>query len=107
MHHRFEDSSVATAINVAFVLNEIAHDGGFDIIHDHNMFVGPLALRWATELASMPPALHTNHWSFFTTADTAKKGLPDYTPAWRALSQARRSYIVGVSDFQMKSAPAE
>ena len=106
MHTKFEESSVAAAGHLAFALNKIAEDGHYDVIHDHNMFVGPLVLHWATESTSMPPALHTIHGSFFTTADTMAKELPDYTPAWESFSRAHRTWVVGISNFQMKAAPS-
>jgi glycosyltransferase involved in cell wall biosynthesis len=107
MHSMFEHASTPAASHLLFALNKIAQDGEYDIIHDHNMWLGPLALRWATESVKMPPALHTNHWSFFTTDDTIAKGQPDYMPGWRELAQAGRVYVNGISDYQMQSAPNE
>lgn len=107
MQTEFKYSSVPAAGHVGLALNDIARDGHYDIIHDHNKSFGPLALQWATERPAMPPGLHTIHGAFFTTEDTIAKGHPDYTPHWRAFSQAKRAFVVGISDFQMHAAPSE
>jgi len=105
IHKQHYDSSPIDNAHVLYALNYIQeHKADFDIIHDHNPYTGPLALRWATELADMPPAVHTNHGPPFGSGDFDST-LPDNLPMWRQLGGGRRLYYIGISNALMKSAP--
>lgn len=93
--------------HMLFALDEIARQGDFDIIHDHNGFIGPMMLRWATEVPGMPPAIHTHHGPPFSTSITIGQGLPDNRPYWRQLASMKRLFIVGISETVMRPAPRE
>jgi glycosyltransferase involved in cell wall biosynthesis len=104
IHNPQYDSLPISIAHLLFALNRIREDGGFDIIHDHNGFVGPLALSHASR--DLPPTIHTLHGPPFTTPDRLKIGLPDNQPMWRQFA-TDRVYFVGISDALMKTAPAE
>src|SRR4029078_4544079 len=99
----YESAPVAIA-QVAYALNQI-RGAGFDIIHDHNVFVGPLALQWATQLKDMPPALHTLHGPPFSDVDEDDLTTPDNTLMWRQLGASKRLYYVGISKALTRAAP--
>jgi glycosyltransferase involved in cell wall biosynthesis len=66
IHKPMYESLPILAAHMLFSLDEIARQGDFDIIHDHNGFFGPALLRWVSEVPGMPPAIHTNHGPPFT-----------------------------------------
>ncbi len=101
MHRTLKEASVPAAGHLMWALNKIAKDGNFDIIHDHSVSLGPLALRWATELPAMPPALHTMHWPFSSN----NPALPDCTPLWEGLTEVKRVFVNGISNYQTSQAP--
>lgn len=93
--------------HLEFAMQKILEDGKFDIIHDHNGFIGPQMLKWATQDKSIPPAIHTHHGPPFTNQQMLDQGMPDNRPMWRALGSPKRSYLVGISSAMMESAPKE
>jgi glycosyltransferase involved in cell wall biosynthesis len=84
-------------------MNEIKRDGKFDVIHDHNGYLGPLALAYANDL---PPAIHTIHGPPMSTKQTMTEGLPDNRPMWDQFGEAERLWFVGISKALVKPAPA-
>lgn len=102
----YESTPVAVA-QVMFALNAVAKDGEYDIIHDHNGFLGPLALYWANRYKGLPPALHTHHGPPFSDRQRLKVGIPDNLPMWRQFENAKGFYLVGISSSLMKTAPKE
>lgn len=106
IHRPIYEASPVTTAHVMFALQEIRNDRRFDVIHDHNGFVGPLALNYFTQMSGTPPAIHTYHGPPFSTPKQLKKtGLPDNRDAWKHLSRANRLYVVGISQSLMKNAP--
>ncbi|HEV7952267.1 MAG TPA: glycosyltransferase, partial [Candidatus Saccharimonadales bacterium] len=84
----------------------IKEDGGFDIIHDHNGYIGPQLLAWASADPDIPPIVHTHHGPPFSTKEMLAQGLPDNRPFWEQMARHMgRSYIIGISDALMRSAP--
>jgi glycosyltransferase involved in cell wall biosynthesis len=89
-----------------FAINRIEADGHFDIIHDHNNFLGPQLLAQATRRTDMPPAIHTLHGPPFSNSAMLKQGLPDNKLFWDQLGRNMgQLYMVGISDTLMQSAP--
>lgn len=105
IHKPQYDSLPISIAHMLFALNRIVADGRFDIIHDHNGFIGPLALSRSNK--NLPPSIHTIHGPPFSTPDRLELGLPDNLPMWRQLGSAKNFYLVGVSKAIMKSAPRE
>ena len=93
--------------HVQQALKMIEADGGFDIIHDHNGHIGPQVLSWATRLKTVPPAIHTLHGPPFTTDEDVKNGEPDNRVFWSRINGGHHSYLVGISDALVQSAPKE
>lgn len=57
-------------------LDAIKRDGAFDIIHDHNYFIGPSILAYAAGQPGIPPAIHTIHGPPSRRANKSKKAWP-------------------------------
>lgn len=101
----YESLPILTA-HLQFALNKIRADGKFDIIHDHNNFLGPQLLAQATRSPDMPPAIHTLHGPPFSNEAMLAQCLPDNRLFWDQLGQNMgRLFIVGISDTLMKTAP--
>ena len=56
--------AMQTHLNMA--LQTIERDGNFDIIHDHNPYIGPTFFALAGRIKGVPPILHTFHGPPFT-----------------------------------------
>jgi glycosyltransferase involved in cell wall biosynthesis len=94
------------AAHMQFALTKIKEDGGFDIIHDHNGYIGPQLLAWASADPDIPPIVHTHHGPPFSTKEMLAQGLPDNRPYWEQMAQHMgRAYIIGISDALMRPAP--
>src|SRR5690606_18691167 len=61
IHKPMYEAMPIIGAHLQFALNIIKADGKFDIIHDHNGFLGPQILSWATQDPSIPPSIHTLH----------------------------------------------
>lgn len=103
IHKPQYDAMPISVAHLQFALNVISDDGGFDIIHDHNGFIGPLVFENAH--ASLPPAIHTLHGPPFTTPDRLTFGLPDNLAMWKQLRPTGRLYLVPISKALAKTAP--
>jgi glycosyltransferase involved in cell wall biosynthesis len=88
-------------------LRLIEEDGGFDVIHDHNYFIGPSVLSWATRLSSIPPAVHTIHGPPLSDERTIADGIPDNRVFWRAMEGSHDCYLVSISDAMKNTMPKE
>lgn len=108
IHKSLYESSPIVLAHLLFALDKIANDGKFDIIHDHNGFLGPAMLRWATEMSNLPPVLHTLHGPPFSNLKAlSNQGTPDNQPFWRQLANAKNLYVVGISKSLTRDAPPE
>lgn len=105
IHRPMYESLPILAAHMQFALNYIKNDGNFDIIHDHNGFIGPQLLSWAALDSRIPPAIHTLHGPPFTNQAMLDQGLPDNNLFWQQLNHSKKSYIVGISDALMATAP--
>lgn len=93
------------AAHVLKALEMIEADGKFDIIHDHNYFIGPSLLAWATRLKSLPPAIHTIHGPPLTSEHDIASGKPDNRVFWRNVAGDHHCYFVSISDAMRRSMP--
>src|SRR5579862_2510382 len=59
IHKPQYDSLPIVIAHLLYSIDIIKKDGGFDIIHDHNGFLGPMALWHAN--GNLPPIVHTLH----------------------------------------------
>ncbi len=101
----YEVSPIAIA-QVLFALKEIKAAGDFDIIHDHNGFIGPAVMAQMCQ-DDFPPVLHTYHGPPFVDRARGERQIPDLRPMFQQLVGAKQLYIVGISDALMKGAPKE
>ena len=88
-------------------LQMIREDGTFDIIHDHNYFVGPTVLSFAAGKDGIPPAVHTIHGPQLTSEEMIKDGYFDNREFWKAMGRASDIHLVPISDAMKKSMPAD
>lgn len=93
--------------HVLKALDMIEKDGNFDVIHDHNYFIGPSVLSWATRTGRIPPAIHTVHGPPISSDQTIRHGKPDNRPFWRAVAGDHECYFVSISDAMKRSMPRE
>ena len=63
-----------------FALNDIVADGKFDIIHDHNPYIGPSFFALASRIKDVPPVLHTLHGPPFSDSKHIDEGHADNRP---------------------------
>ena len=91
--------------HMSFALNRIIEDGKFDIIHDHNTFLGPTLLSYATYDKRLPPVLHTLHGPPPSNEETLRRGMPDNRPQFEQLRNMGRMYMVGISEAMNRAMP--
>lgn len=93
--------------HVLKALKMIEDDGHFDIIHDHNYFIGPTVLSQSAGRGKIPPAVHTIHGPPLTTEKAVKDGVPDNRLFWKAVAGNHDCNFVSISDAMQKSMPKE
>lgn len=89
--------------HILYSINTIRSIGDFDIIHDHNSFMGPALIANAN--SSLPPILHTLHEPF-TDERLLARGIPDNRRMFEQFKLLKHLYFNSVSKTQFKSAPA-
>ncbi|HSE29298.1 MAG TPA: glycosyltransferase family 4 protein [Candidatus Saccharimonadales bacterium] len=104
IHKPQYDSLPISVAHMLEAINTIREDGGFDVIHDHNNFLGPLAFAFADK--SLPPVVHTIHGPCFTTPDRIAMGIPDNMRMWRRFGTAN-VHFVPISQALADAAPKE
>lgn len=93
--------------HVLEALDQIIADGKFDVIHDHNYFIGPSILAWATRIHEIPPAIHTIHGPPLSTDKSVESGIPDNRPFWRSIAGDHYCYFVSISDAMKVTMPEQ
>lgn len=93
--------------HVLEALDLIIADGTFDVIHDHNYFIGPSLLAWATRSHHIPPAVHTVHGPPLSTDKSVSAGIPDNRPFWRSIAGEHHCYFISISDAMKNTMPKE
>lgn len=87
-----------------FALREIEKDGNFDIIHDHNPYIGPAFFSPVSRLPGLPPVLHTFHGPPFSTKETIEEGQADNRAQLENMHLGRL-YMVCISKAMAQKAP--
>ncbi len=103
IHKPQYDALPISIAHLQYALNIIKDDGGFDIIHDHNGFIGPLLFY--NIRSEFPPVIHTLHGPPFTTPDRLKMGLPDNLLMWKQFKKPDGLHLVPISEALAKTAP--
>lgn len=101
IHRPYHESSSVLISHILYALNKIRDAGDFDIIHDHNSFIGPAVLAHITDL---PPMLHTLHEPF-TDPRRVASGVPDNRLMFDQFKSIKNLYFNTVSETQKKFAP--
>ena len=107
IHKPLYENGPITLGHLQYAINEIVASGQFDVIHDHNPFVGPSLLHNLSQFAQLPPVIHTIHGPPF---DYASGELEEATNTfWQQFKplddKQHRLFFVGISDALMKPAP--
>jgi glycosyltransferase involved in cell wall biosynthesis len=91
--------------HMQFALNKIEADGKFDIIHDHNTFIGTEILSLFTRIKGVPPAVHTFHGPPFSNQAMLDQDIPDNRLMFEQLTNLGNLYFVGISNTLVEKAP--
>lgn len=106
IHKPTYESITINFAHLQFALNYIQKDGAFDIIHDHNGFVGPAVLAYATGHSGIPPVVHTIHGPPFSNKQTLTGGIPDNAPFWTQLGKSKLPiHFIPISETLKNQAP--
>lgn len=104
IHRPWHQAIPVISSHLLYSLNIIKSHGDFDIIHDHNSFVGPAMMAFA--YGNLPPVLHTLHEPF-TDERLVEHGIPDNHMLFAELKHAQGMYFNGVSESQLSTAPKD
>jgi glycosyltransferase involved in cell wall biosynthesis len=104
IHKTLYDAITLPITQVLYTLKKIKGDG-FDIIHDHNGFLGPAAMAYLDHNL-FPPVLHTMHGPFSNDQMVAN-GMPDNRPMYSQFDSIERVFFNGISEAQLNDAPEE
>lgn len=96
-----DDPSPIPLTHLMQVVEQVQRRGGYDLIHDHNNFFGPVVLA---NHAGLPPVLHTLHGPFVTT-ERRNQGFIDSESLYTLLSHNDRLYFNAISRAQADQAP--
>lgn len=94
----------AMQTHMNYALKKIREIGDFDIIHDHNPYIGPTFFSLASQIEGVPPVLHTFHGPPFSNGSTVATGQLDNRPQLKYMELARL-YMVCISDAMAAHAP--
>lgn len=89
-----------------FALRHIEQDGTFDIIHDHNPYIGPSFFSLASRIPDLPPVLHTFHGPPFSDENTIAAGQVDNRPQLQVMN-AGKLFMTCISHAMAQNAPQE
>jgi len=101
IHRPYYETSSIILAHIQYALNIIRNKGYFDIVHDHNSYLGPAVMANAYDL---PPVLHTLHEPF-TNKIALEKGLPNNKEMFEQFKYIKNLYFNGVSKAQIRPAP--
>jgi glycosyltransferase involved in cell wall biosynthesis len=101
IHRPYYESASILIAHIQYALNIIRSQGDFDIVHDHNSYLGAAILANARDI---PPVLHTFHEPF-TDDRMLTRGIPDNRLMFDQYRRLEGMYFNGVSKAQIKNAP--
>lgn len=88
-----------------YALDHIQKDGGYDIIHDHNPYIGPSFFSLASQIKDIPPVLHTFHGPPFSTKPGFTNEQMDNRPQLEYMNLGRL-FMVCISHAMSQQAPS-
>ncbi|MEO5949950.1 MAG: glycosyltransferase family 4 protein [Candidatus Saccharimonadales bacterium] len=89
-----------------FALKEIEKDGKFDIIHDHNPYIGPAFFSLASRIEGIPPVIHTFHGPPFSGTMKPKSKHVDNRPQLEYMNLGNL-FMTCISEAMAAHAPKE
>lgn len=89
-----------------YALKKIEEAGDFDIIHDHNPYIGPAFFSPVSRIPGLPPVLHTFHGPPFSSEKTIADGQADNRPQLEFMNPGRL-YTVCISEAMAAHAPKQ
>lgn len=92
--------------HLQYALDYIQKDGGYDIIHDHNPYIGPSFFSLASQVKGVPPVLHTFHGPPFSTKTGFADGHMDNRPQLEYMNLGRL-FMVCISQAMAQQAPSQ
>lgn len=101
IHRPYYETTPIVISHIQYALNIIRKQGDFDIVHDHNSYIGPAILANTSDL---PPVLHTLHEPFSDTR-MLYRDIPDNRLMFDQFRHIDNLYFNGVSKAQIKGAP--
>ncbi|HEV2412978.1 MAG TPA: glycosyltransferase [Candidatus Saccharimonadales bacterium] len=104
IHRPWYEATSVTAPHILYALEVIRRAGDFDIIHDHNSFMGPAMLSSIGD--DLPPALHTLHEPF-TDERLLGRGIPDNRLLFKHFKPGSRLHFNVISQKQLDDAPRQ
>lgn len=104
IHRPYYEALPILQAHMQFALSVI-EKGDFDIVHDHNPWIGTQLLSLATRLEGFPPALHTFHGPPFSTPEMLTLGIPDNRLQFESLENMGELYYVAISEALAAQAP--
>ncbi|HEU5122109.1 MAG TPA: glycosyltransferase family 4 protein [Candidatus Saccharimonadales bacterium] len=79
----------------------------FDVIHDHNPYIGPSFFALAGRIKGIPPILHTFHGPPFSTEGMLAAGQEDNRPQLVHMGEMGNMYMTAISKALADQAPKE
>lgn len=89
-----------------YSLKKIEEAGDFDIIHDHNPYIGPSFFSPVSRIPGLPPVLHTFHGPPFSDEGSIAGGQADNRDQLKFMDPGRL-FSVCISNAMAKKAPKE
>ena len=104
IHRPWYEATSIIVPHILYALEAIRKAGDFDIIHDHNSFMGPAVLSSID--GGLPPALHTLHEPF-TDERLVERGIPDNRRLFKHFKPGGRLHFNAISKKQLQQAPRQ
>ncbi len=89
--------------HLAYSINVIKNRNDFDIIHDHNGYIGPMIFNFSEN--KLPPTIHTLHGPPFDLNHNSCDSKPDNLILFNQLSASNNLSYVPISRAMAKSVP--
>lgn len=107
--HRIDDPYYDAPLQILqthlnYALKTIEQYGNFDIIHDHNPYIGPTFFAAASRIPGLPPVLHTFHGPPFSSDESIEAGQVDNRPQLQLLN-TQNFFSVCISESMAAQAP--
>ncbi len=100
IHKEIYDVAAIPITQALFALNQIRESGDYDIIHNHNGYIGDAIMAFL-DPAHFPPVVNTLHGPFVNHENE----IFDYRSMYAEMALAKRSFYVSISEAMVATAP--